>query len=215
MFPPVLHNIHKQQLWLSANKTIYWEDTSTLILSDLHLGKAAHFRKAGLAVPNATFHNDIHRLTQDVQYFSPKQLLIVGDMFHSEVNAVNAHFEKWRKDFHLLDITLVKGNHDIITQTWYQQANIKVVQHQLVVQNFCFVHEVEKMNQNFFYFVGHTHPGIVLSGVGKRSLRLPVFHFSPQFCTLPAFGSFTGLHIVDIKKQDTVYAIAEGKVFII
>ena len=30
-----------------------WENTNTLLVADIHLGKITHFRKAGIAVPAA------------------------------------------------------------------------------------------------------------------------------------------------------------------
>jgi metallophosphoesterase superfamily enzyme len=53
------------------------------------------------------------------------------------------------------------------------------------------------------------HPGIVLHGMGKQSLRFPCFYFTHDHCILPAFSRFTGTAPVDAKKGTSVYAIVD------
>ena len=43
-----------QELELLPQKAIYWKDRNCLLIADLHLGKSTHFRKNGIAVPNAS-----------------------------------------------------------------------------------------------------------------------------------------------------------------
>ena len=62
MNPPVLYQLCDQKLWLSAERCIFWEEQSALIVSDLHLGKTGHFRKAGIAVPQSVFKEDLQHL---------------------------------------------------------------------------------------------------------------------------------------------------------
>ena len=54
MQPFLSHNIFNQTFLLSAQRTVFWEEEKTLILSDLHLGKSGHFRKSGIAIPQNT-----------------------------------------------------------------------------------------------------------------------------------------------------------------
>jgi metallophosphoesterase superfamily enzyme len=54
-----------------------------LIVSDLHFGKTGHFRKSGIAVPQSVYKKDLQRLFHQVQYFQPRKLIVVGDLFHS------------------------------------------------------------------------------------------------------------------------------------
>ncbi len=65
------------------HRCLYWEEERSLILSDLHFGKTGHFRKAGIAVPQSVYREDLLRLLSLIQYFQPRQLLVVGDLFHS------------------------------------------------------------------------------------------------------------------------------------
>ena len=61
------HRIFENTFLLSANKTIFWEEEKILILSDLHLGKSGHFRKAGIAIPQNILQEDLFRLLSEIQ----------------------------------------------------------------------------------------------------------------------------------------------------
>src|ERR1044072_3206990 len=119
MHPAFPHRIKGQQLWLSPDRCIFWEDQRSLIVSDLHFGKTGHFRKAGIAVPQSVFKEDLQRLVAQLQHFKPKQLVVVGDLFHSVANKELDLFRRWREDMPGLCIQLVKGNHDVLKKEWY------------------------------------------------------------------------------------------------
>ena len=61
-----------------------------------------------------------------------------------------------------------------------------------------------------FVFCGHVHPGVKLKGAGLQQLKMPCFYQSRNQLILPAFGAFTGLHILTPKEGDCVY-ITSGK----
>ena len=211
MQAPILYSVRDQKLWLSAQRSIFWEDQKTLIVSDLHFGKTGHFRKAGIAVPPAVYKEDLQRLVSLLHYFKPEQLLVVGDFFHSHANSELDWFRKWRNDFGHLSITLVRGNHDILKDAWYQEVSIQVAESELAIGPFLFIHEACADNDHYYTFCGHLHPGIILNGPGKQSLRFPCFYFTERHCILPAFSKFTGLAIVQPKQQDRLFAVVEDK----
>lgn len=127
MNAPYKFELNKEVLWLSADRCIFWESNKSLILSDLHFGKTGHFRKAGIAVPQDVYKEDLQRLFSQVMHFRAESLLIVGDLFHSAANKEMDFFMKWRNDLPQLNITLIKGNHDILSNKWYESAGIDVV----------------------------------------------------------------------------------------
>ena len=51
-------------------------------------------------------------------------------------------FLKWRNDLPHLSIHLIKGNHDILTKKFYEDANINSYQGKLSIKNFCFTHDI-------------------------------------------------------------------------
>ncbi len=198
---------------LLPERALYWENRQTLILSDLHVGKGMHFRKAGVPVPQEVFRQDLERLTRLIYDYNPQQLLIVGDMFHSDRNNEVNLFDVWRAGFNL-DVVLVKGNHDIMPRHTYTDAGIAVYD-DLAIDNFLFTHEppqAKNIAQFNYCFSGHLHPGVRLEGFAKQSLKFPCFYFGNQYAILPAFGGFTGLALINPQPGDEVFAIVENEV---
>ncbi|WP_245798402.1 ligase-associated DNA damage response endonuclease PdeM [Cnuella takakiae] len=201
-----------QHFWLHPHRALYWEEQKSLVLSDLHFGKTGHFRKAGIAVPQSVYKEDLQRLVGLIQHFKPMQVIAVGDLFHSHANLELELFKRWRLDFEHLPFHLVLGNHDILHEKIYHDMQLTLWQDQLHIGPFSFVHEEPATHPGGFTFSGHLHPGIRLQGLGKQSLRLPCFYFTQTTCILPAFSKFTGLAIVQPDACDKVFAIAENSV---
>ncbi len=196
---------------LSPDKCLYWQEERALILSDLHFGKTGHFRKSGIAVPQAVFKEDLQRFVSLLQTFKPARVIVIGDMFHSRDNKEHALFVKWRKDFSHLRIQLVMGNHDILDNRWYRDAGIELINGRLDNGNFSFIHDIGELENNTttgnYFFSGHIHPGVSLSSTGRQSLHFPCFYFTRQFAVLPAFGKFTGTCSIRPKRGESVFAI--------
>ena len=125
---------------LLPERALFWQNRQTLVLSDLHVGKGMHFRKAGVPIPQQVFRQDLERLTRLIYDFNPQQLLILGDMFHSDRNNEVNLFDVWRAGFQQLDLLLIKGNHDIMPLHTYTDAGIRVHDH-LLVDGLLFTHE--------------------------------------------------------------------------
>lgn len=198
---------------------MYWEEEKTLIASDLHIGKTGHFRKAGIAVPQAVFKEDMQRLIASLQFFKPGHLLIVGDLFHSVANKELNLFKKWREDMPDLQVTLVKGNHDILKEEWYRDAGIVVQMDGLLSKGICFTHDnsynttsIAGTGQIHYTISGHIHPGVAIRGAGRQSLNLPCFYFGETFAVLPAFSRFTGTALIKPNTGDVVFAIVNQTV---
>jgi uncharacterized protein len=218
MSAPFNYKLLQNNFWLSPERMVYWEEETALIVSDLHFGKTGHFRKEGIAVPPSVYKEDLQRLISQLQHFQPKQLLVVGDMFHSRDNKELDFFKKWRNDFSHLNVQLIRGNHDILHDSWYQEAGVKINNEVLKINNFSFMHDIaqEKPGSQShipdYTFSGHLHPGVRISGAGKQSLCFPCFYFTRAFCVLPAFSRFTGLATIRQEKEDVVFAIVNKSI---
>ena len=214
MFAFIPYKIFDETFLLSANRTVFWEEEKTLILSDLHLGKSGHFRKSGIAIPQNIFKEDMQRLLSEIRYFNAAKLLIVGDLFHSSMNREHELFLRWRNDIADTEIHLVKGNHDILKMEWYEAANITVHKKHFSLRNFTFTHDIDECEtgEHHYCFSGHIHPGIYMQGLGKLSVTLPCFYFAKHHAILPAFGKFTGTWPMKPGKEDAIFVLVENKV---
>ena len=116
---PIPHIINNNTFWVSPNVAYSGKNKIHLIVADLHLGKTGHFRKSGIAVPEGVYKADLQRLIAQLYFFKADRVIIVGDLTHSTANKELELFRKWRKDFSLFQFDLVKGNHDILEDHWY------------------------------------------------------------------------------------------------
>lgn len=198
-----------------ADRTLFWPKENTLFIADLHFGKMAHFRKNGLAVPEIGVKSTIAIIKKALLETGAKRLVVLGDFFHSVANSILLELEKYWKIDEEVEQCLVLGNHDIIDQAWFVKLGFKIVPQGTTMGPFTLVHEPpEKPEENNYYLCGHIHPGIVIKGKARQSLRLPCFYFGGNIAILPAFGAFTGLaQIKHNPKTDTVIAVSEGEVF--
>jgi DNA ligase-associated metallophosphoesterase len=208
---PIPYIIRNNHFWLSGQRCIFWEEENALILSDMHIGKTAHFRKSGIAVSQRVYTEDMQRLLSCLLFFKADKLIIVGDLSHSRSNKELDLFQRWRQDLSSLKIHLIKGNHDILSERWYKECDILVHRDKLCIDNFCFCHDACASEQDEKYiFSGHIHPGVKIRGVAKQSLRFPCFYFTREYCVLPAFSKFTGLALIKPNNGESVFAIVEN-----
>ncbi|MES2457542.1 MAG: ligase-associated DNA damage response endonuclease PdeM [Bacteroidota bacterium] len=201
-----------EQLILCKEKAIYWEREKMLIISDLHIGKSAHFRKSGIQVPVSVGLTDLQRISCLIGEYGPDILLVTGDMFHNKMNSDAEIFLEWRKGYPALKVVLIKGNHDALRSEDYAALDITVFKKELLMKPFRFIHDKPKEFDEYYNISGHIHPGVVIYGKARQQLKFPCFYFSDTCAVLPAFSVFTGLFLIKAEPGDRFYAVTPGKV---
>jgi len=207
-----------QDLLLLPEKAVYWKQEKALVVADVHLGKVGHFRKAGIAVPRDMEQSELSILSDLIDEHHPDKIIFLGDFFHSDINSDWDWFILWRSQFPKLEIILVRGNHDIIDDSYYTRLNIRL-HDRLIIGPFLMLHHPlseEDLEQTEGYaFCGHIHPGVRLVGKGRQQITLPCFAFSERQAILPSFGTFTGRVAIHSDKTDRIFAIVKEKVLAI
>lgn len=208
-------NFKNQTLLLLPQKAIFWKDRKMLIIADVHLGKTAHFRKAGIAVPAQLAAQDLATLSALIDKHQPETLIFLGDLFHSDKNNDWHEFALWRKKYAKRSMVLIKGNHDIIWEEDFLNLDISV-QEEMLIHPFRLAHhplkaeEIEK--QKAYTLCGHIHPGVHLRGKGRDTVTLSCFSFGPFQAILPSFGKFTGRVAICHQETDRVFGILNDKI---
>jgi len=193
----------EEQLTLTNKRAIFIAKRKTLVIADLHLGKTAHFRKNGIAIPNSVVLQDLERLKNLISYFGPEQIIIAGDFFHASGNSELETFRNWKKGYGDISFILVKGNHDRLPESIYHHLNIPYFP-SYSLNGLNIVHHPVKENK-VHTICGHIHPGIFLKGKGKQRLGLPCYVVTENQLVLPAFSEFTGLDS-SYSNKGTIYA---------
>ena len=215
-----------QTVTLLPQRAVYLNDAQTLLVADLHLGKAATYRKLGQPVPQGTTTETLARLSAVLQSRPVKKLVVLGDFLHAahvhQAAQTLAAIEQWRARHAALSITLVRGNHDDRAGDPPKALGIDVVDEPYCFKGFECRHalphhanHVLEDQAQAFAFAGHTHPVVTLQGRARDRLRLLCFVVSPRTCILPAFGAFTGGYEHQATQDETLYAIADEAIFAI
>ena len=209
-----IHFVHDIEFEILPAKAIYARKMKTLILSDLHLGKINHFRKAGIPVPPSANKANMENLVHLMMDRKPERVVFIGDLFHSSYNSEWDVLGQVIDNFRSCSFELVPGNHDIMSDVQYKR-------HRIVIRDFCYdltdsialIHiPPEERVDGKYYISGHLHPAVRLSSKARQSLMFPCFWFSGDQCVLPAFGVFTGFKSIRPSPDDSIFAIVNGQV---
>ncbi len=195
--------IRHEIIIFTNQRALFWKGNKALIISDLHLGKSAYFRKNGIPVPSDILEDDLERLDFLIHHFKAEKLIVVGDFLHAGKNTDFEIFEIWRQQNATLQIILIKGNHDIHHAKFLHDLDISIVEESLQTPPFTFVHFPEK-NENVFSISGHLHPGVNVKLEKRKTVRLPCFRITDHQLILPAFSKFTGLDTQSCQEFDCI-----------
>ena len=105
-----------EALHLLPDGAVWSASTQALWLSDLHLGKAAQFRKHGVPIGSEPTLATLHRLRERIIELQPRSIWLLGDLFHSDINREWEPIAGLCEEISELDWVLVQGNHDMIPE---------------------------------------------------------------------------------------------------
>ena len=194
-----------EDLIVSPERAVYWRRERTLIIADPHFGKAAAFRSFGIPVPRGTTTTDLERLTALIAEFSAERLVVLGDFFHARRGRsaeTMRVIEEWRDAHTALRIDVVVGNHDVPSGAPPDAWRIGWSRDAIDCHPFRFTHE-PRPARGMFVMGGHVHPAIRVHD-GVSGVRARCFVFGRRCAVLPAFGSWTGSHVIRPGASDRV-----------
>lgn len=202
-----------EPLTLLKEKALWIPGKKRLFLADTHFGKAGHFRKAGIPIPEDIHTSDFHKLGRLLANLQPQEVYILGDLFHSDWNGEWDVVKAFFLTYPNINFHLILGNHDILKPFHYRQTVLQVHGPGLVVDELILSHEpLATIPEGKLNLCGHLHPGIRLRGKGRQHLRLPCFFLRKDRMILPAFGRFTGSASVQAMEGDGIYVVTPNEV---
>ena len=215
MKPYLSVNVAGAELWLLADKAIHYPEHRALLIADIHLGKAAAYRKLGQPAPHGTTQGNLQRLDRLLETYPSDWLIFLGDFLHapqSHAPATLAAIEQWREQHPAMRMTLIRGNHDERAGDPPAALGIDVMSGPLLLGPFALQHE-PATHPTRHVLAGHVHPVFRLHGPGRQSLRLPCFYMTERVSLLPAFGEFTGGFSIKRAREGKIYVVGDGGVW--
>ncbi len=205
-----------ERVVLLPERAAWWPGVRTLLVADLHLGKADAMRAHGAAVPTATNHESLTRLARLVERHAAARVMVLGDLLHAPLGITEDLVESvavWRAGVDV-ELVLVPGNHDRkverVAERWGMRVTAGVVREGV----FEFVHDDAARahaEQASFVWSGHVHPVARVRAPGGM-LRPACFVVGGRGCVLPAFSLFTGGAPVCAHGGERLYACADDVV---
>jgi len=195
---------------LLARHAAFLPEAGTLLVADAHIGKAQSFRRLGVPVPSGTTDEALKSLSALLAETGAQHIVFLGDLLHSARSrsaAIGAEVAAWRERHAGVAMTLVRGNHDRHAGDPPREWRVDCVDEPLNLAPFALVHQPRAV-RGAYALAGHVHPAAVLDGRARERLRLPCFHFGSAVGVLPAFGAFTGMHVLPRAAGDRVFVIA-------
>lgn len=199
-------------LHLSAGRAAFDPATRSLLIADAHFGKGATFRVHGIPVPGGTTQNNLERLDRLIDFYSPEQVVFLGDLLHAkpaQATSIIEALDVWRQRHAALRLVLVKGNHDRHAGSPASHLGFIEVEEPWTCGPWTLCHHPTHVAGQYV-LAGHEHPTFRLRGA-TDALRLPCFHFGKGLGVLPAFGDFTGGHPVR-GGHERLFVVAGDKV---
>lgn len=219
--PPHSHPITLagEDLQLLTDRAVHWPARRTLVIADVHLGKAAAFGHGGLPLGrgliDATTEHDLRRLTESLARTRAERLIILGDLLHAPASREPRTLElvaHWRSSVATLHIDLIRGNHD--RQAGDPPAEWRIDCHAPGRRDGPFALHHEPVDDSDEHALcGHIHPGIRLRGLGDDGGTLPCFVIGERRSILPAFGTFTGSARNFPHDGDRLFAVGPENLF--
>ena len=210
----VMVEVAGEDLCLNPDRAVFWSRRNTLLVADVHIGKDAAFRAAGIPLPAGGTRDVLSRLSNSLERTGAERLIVLGDFFHSESGRDHETLDQlaqWRSEWSALDIIVVAGNHDIRTGLRDGEIGIKLIPKSVIEEPFVLQHHPEE-SVDGYVMAGHLHPTALLRDGRIDTLRLPCFVFGERLGILPAFSRFTGRPVYHPVASDRVFVVAENEV---
>lgn len=201
-------------LRLLPQRAVYLPAHHALLVADAHIGKAVSFRRLGVPVPGGTTTETLQRLSDAVAATGARHVVFLGDLLHSARSRAAttwAAVARWREVHAQLQLTLVRGNHDSHAGDPPTDWGVRCVDEPFMLGGLALCHHPQPV-PGAYALAGHIHPAVVLGGRAHQRLRLPCFHFGAEVGVLPAFGAFTGMHVMKAGSGDRICVVAGDQV---
>lgn len=172
-----------------TRRVLYWPARATLVVADLHIGKAFDYTSRATLLPPYEVQDICDRLAKVVEDYRPQRVICLGDSFHRASSFQNLH-DSERGCLEALTKSgpqwvFVEGNHDAdITESEWKLLD-EVPETRLDFRH-------QPIRQEKPQIVGHFHPKFRRLVNQRNMISKPCFAWDENLFIMPAFGTYAG-----------------------
>ncbi|HEX8899267.1 MAG TPA: metallophosphoesterase, partial [Chthoniobacterales bacterium] len=169
------------EILLDGRLALFHKTERWLAVADLHFGYELSQRAAGRLVPLWGMATIAERLTELVNEYVPRRLIILGDLVHDK--AAGREAAQLLHDFVArCEVVVVAGNHDRQLRGHVEMLDSFQTARFLFHHGHCAAETTDRIQ-----IIGHHHPAAVITdGAGLR-LKCPAFVQQSDSWIMPAF----------------------------
>jgi DNA ligase-associated metallophosphoesterase len=202
-----------ERVELLAARAAWWPARRTLLIADVHFGKADSLHASGAALPHgAILRRQLEQLDAVVASVGAERLLILGDVLHAAIGLTDDLVDTvgaWAASTHVR-LEAVRGNHDKALDRVASRWRLTLHPDLHAEGPFDFTHHPPSTPSDRFTWCGHLHPAVTIGG-RAAPLKLHCFRIDASRCVLPAFSLFAAGRSFMPELGERVVALAEDR----
>jgi DNA ligase-associated metallophosphoesterase len=199
-----------------ASGALYWRETNSILLADLHLGKESVFQQSGLAIPAGATNATLGALRLLVHQWQPDRVIVLGDLLHAKIGLtedLERELVSLVRDGSCMEWLLIPGNHDRGGVAALSRCGWQIVAERIEINGVELMHSPESRGPSRSLSIsGHLHPSIRVSLNAREKKLLRCYWHHASHLILPAFGGWTGTKPILPLPGDRIFACAEDEV---
>ncbi len=180
-------------IFLTSHLCVWYRSENTVIIADIHLGYESSLADEGITVPRVHKKKILNRLSTILDRYSPKNLIIAGDLKHEFSKNRDQEF---REIFEIIDyiqerthLSIVRGNHDNFLRTITESAGVPLYEEKIDLGEIRVTHGHRMVDNEKILLMGHEHPSLKIRDEIGATFKLPCFLYHPTgVIVLPAFS---------------------------
>ena len=194
---------------------LFIKKLNALVCSDLHLGYEGVMADKGIFLPKTNLIKIKDMLKRSIEITGATKLIIDGDIKNEFSKVHMEEFNEFREFVHFLkeldivEVHLVKGNHDNFIDRFEKPLGIKIYRQEFLLDDILFFHgeELPDLKKGKLLIMGHLHPAVgIYNNLGLKE-KVKCFLYGKMrdkrnLIILPAMNYFSEGIEVNISKID-------------
>lgn len=206
-----------ERILLLPDRAVFRCANGDLIVADVHLGKGATMRRAGIPLPPGSTQWDVDRLVSLVRALRPRRLVVLGDLWHTSTEVDTPAGDRTRSALDVIaslgsKALLIAGNHDRRAGFEDLAWNLEIATEVVREGSLAYAHEPPRERTDVPTLAGHVHPSARIR-TGRDRMTLPAFWQRDGALVLPAYGAFTGAYPICHLPRDAMWLVTPDRVF--